>query len=322
MIDSSDEIPRERLYLILKTVFELLWFEPEGLYVSEIIKYLKNAIPFTVFETGYYPFAPYIPRYEVVMRIGTGPLVKAGWLEKTKNGRWFITSIGRNACYKYKDSDEFFKASIQLFLQWKGRENERLALFDSDPYNNAKDFSTSQIRQYLEILDIKDIRTIVTSLLKALGCHITWNVPAKQDNSPIDMICSLDPLGLKPPRILVHISKSSEISTELGIDSFSRHLEPNDIGMYISFGGFSDRAQEHVIEVNRPHIRLFDLDRFLDLWVENMGKIDQVGYSKLPLRPIYFLGIPGHLRRPPDNSQGQMQISTRPPWLISALVQK
>jgi hypothetical protein len=317
MIDSSDENPGERINLILKTVFELLWFEPDGLYVSEIIKYLRNSIPFTELETGYYPFAPYIPRYEVVMRIGTIPLEKAGWLVKTKNGRWFITNTGRNACLKYKGSAEFFEASIQLFEQWKLEENKRLALFDSDPYNTAKDFSTSQIRQYLEILDIKDIRIIVASLLKVLGCHIAWNAPNKEDDSPIDMICSMDPLGLKSPKILVHISKCSEISTTITIDAFSKKLGSNDFGMFISFGGFSDDAQKHAIELKQPNISLFNLERFLDLWVKNIGKIDQEGYAKLPLRPIIFLGIPGHLRQPPDYSLGQRQIPSIPPWITS-----
>jgi restriction endonuclease Mrr len=310
MFDSSNENSRERINLILKTVFELLWFEPEGLYISEIIKYLKATIAFTEFETGYYPFAPYIPRYEVIMRVGTIPLVKAGWLEKTKNGRWFITTTGRNACYKFKGSEEFFKASIQLFQEWKSREYSRLTLFDEDPYNTAKDFSSAQIKQYLEVLDINDIRIIVTSLLKALGCHIVWTVPFKEDNSPIDMICSLDPLAIKPPRILVHISKCSEITTSANIDDFSKKIELNDIGMYISFGGFSDGAQEHAIELTRPQIRLFDLQRFIDLWVDNIGKIDQVGYSKLPLRPIHFLGIPGHLKSPSENRPNEMNIST------------
>jgi restriction endonuclease Mrr len=302
MLDQIDEIPRERINLILKTVFELLWFETEGLYVSDIIRYLRATIPFTEFETGYYSFVPYIPRYEVIMRIGTIPLVRAGWLEKTKNGRWFITSTGRIACNKYKNSEDFFDASIQLFQQWKFRENKRLDLFDSDPFNTAKDFSTSNIRQYLDILDIKDIRLIIASLLKALGCHVLWNVPDKEDNSIVDMICSLDPLGLRPPRLLVHISKCSEITTSNNIDAFSRQIEPNDIGMYFSFGGFSEGAQEHVLKLPQPRIRLFDLDRFINLWIENVGKIDQEGYAKLPLRPVYFLGLPGHLRSLPDNS--------------------
>jgi hypothetical protein len=303
MIKISSEIPRERINLILKTVFELLWFEPEGLYVSDILKYLKKTIHLTEFETGYYPFVPYIPRYEVIMRNGTDPLVKAGWMVKTKNDRWYITTIGRNECIKYKSSDEFFAESIQLFQQWKSKENERLALFDSDPYNSARDFSNAKIRQYLEILDIKDVRLIIASLLKVTGCHIIWTAPNKEDNSSVDMICSTDPLGLKPPRILVHIAKCSVETTSAHIDDFSKQLKPNDIGMFFSFGGFSEGAQEYALGLKEPRIQPFDLYRFIDLWVENLEKIDQEGFAKLPLRPIHFLGIPGHLRLSQDNGR-------------------
>jgi restriction endonuclease Mrr len=292
MTDISPDIPIQRINQILRTVFELLWFEPQGLYVSEIIKYLKDAIPFTEYETGYYPFAPFIPRYEVIVRVGTVPLVKAGWLEKTKNGRWFITPAGRDACYRFKDSEEFFEISVQLFKEWKLKENKRLTQYDSDPYNKAAEFSWTQIKQYFEVLDIRDIRTIVASLLKSLGCHILWTVPYKDDDSPVDMVCSLDPLGLKPPRMVVHIAKSSEVTTTEGLEIFSKDLRTNDVGIYFSFGGFTNGLHEFAMEKKEPFIRLIDLDKFVDLWVENLGKIDQVGYSKFPLHPVHFLALP------------------------------
>lgn len=292
MTDISPDIPIQRINQILKTVFELLWFEPQGLYVSEIFKYLKEAVPFTEYEMGFYPFAPIIPRYEVIVRVGTIPLVKAGWLEKTKNGRWFITSAGRDACYRFKDSEKFFELSIELFKEWKLKENKRLAQFDSDPYNKAAEFSWTQIKQYFEVLDIKDIRTIVASLLKSYGCHVSWTAPYKDDDSPIDLVCSLDPLGVKPPRIVVHIAKCSEVSTVEDLEEFSKDLKTNDVGLYFSFGGFATGLQEYAIEKMQPSLSLIDLDRFVDLWVENLEKIDQSGYSKFPLRPIHFLALP------------------------------
>jgi restriction system protein len=295
MTDIPLEFSDQRINQILKTVFELLWFEPQGLYVSEIVKYLRDAISFNEYETGYYPFTPYIPRYEVIIRIGTIPLVKAGWLEKTKNGRWFITNAGRKACHRINNSKEFFEMSIQVFQEWKTQENNRLAQFDSDPFNNAEEFSWAQIKQYFEVLDIKDIRIIVSSLLKALGCHITWTVPYKEDDSLIDMICSQDPLGLKPPRIIVHIAKCSNVATVEDVELFSKDLRPDDVGIYFSFGGVINGSQEFVIEKKQPIIRIIDLEHFVDLWIENLEKIDKVGCAKFPLRPIHFLALPDYL---------------------------
>jgi hypothetical protein len=289
---SSPDIPILRINQILKTVFELLWFEPQGLYVSDIIKYLKEAIPFNDFETAPYPFAPYIPRYEVVVRIGTIPLVKAGWMEKTKNGRWYITAAGRDACRHFKDSNEFFEMSVQLLQEWNQKESRRLAIFNTDPYVKANELSWAQIKQYFEILDIREIRTIISSLLKALGCHIIWVVSFQDENSPIDMICSRDPLGLKPPRIVVHIAKTSEMTTEKEIEFFSKDLNPTDVGIYFSFGGFASGLKEYTLERKLPVIRLIDLESFVDLWVKNLEKLDNQGYSKFPLRPIHFLALP------------------------------
>jgi hypothetical protein len=295
MTDISPDIPITRINQILRTVFELLWFEPQGLYVSEILTYLKDAIPFSEYEIEPYPFAPYIPRYEVVVRVGTTPLVKAGWMEKTKNGRWFITLAGRNACFRFKDSTDFFEMSVQLFQEWKLKENNRLARLEADPFVQAGELSWTQIKQYFDILNIRDIRIIVSSLLKALGCYITWTVPLKDDDSPVDMICSLDALGLKPPRLVVHIAKVSEITSNEDLAIFSKDLLPTDVGIYFSFGGFSKGLQEFSIEAKQPLVRLIDLERFVDLWVSNLKKIDNLGYSKFPLRPIHFLAVPGRI---------------------------
>jgi restriction system protein len=224
--------------------------------------------------------------------VGTIPLVKAGWLEKTKNGKWCITPAGRKACLRYTDSQEFFEMSIQLFQEWKANENKRMTQFNSDPYNNALEFSWAQIKQYIEMMDMKDIRTMVASLLKALGCHVAWTATNMEENYPVDIISCMDPLGINSPRLMVHISSSNVVSTSEDIDEFSRALDPNDIGIFISFGGFANKMHEFSIEQKQPLIRLIDLDRFVELWVENQDKIDQAGYSKFPLRPIHFLALP------------------------------
>lgn len=296
MIEPEIEIPTQRINLILKTIFELLWFEPQGLYVSDLIQYLKKSIPFTDFENGSFPFAPNIPRFEVIMRVGTIPLVKAGWLEKTKSGRWFITPFGRNASYKYKNLNDVFSASIKAIQEWQAKEENRVVVFDSDPFDSAQEFASSQIRQYLESLETKDLRIIVSSLLKALGCFMTWDLPLIGDNAHFEMVFSLDPIGLKPPRLLVHVAKFSEISTLEKINEFSEKLGQTDTGIFFSFSGFSVDAHQYSLDLKKPSIRLIDMDEFLNLWIANIEKIDQVGISKFPIRPVHFLGLPGQMR--------------------------
>jgi restriction system protein len=290
-----EEITFQRINEILRLVFELLWFEPQGLYASEIIRYIQTSIPLTDYESGYYPFAPYSPRYEVIIRVGTIPLVRAGWLEKTNNGRWFITTAGREAVKRYKNSEEFFEMSVQMFLDWKSNESLRLAKFSISPFNHAVEYSWDQIRQYIDILETRDLRSLVCVLLKALGCYITWSAPDNQENEPIDLIGYLNPLGINSPRLVVHIANKSVVSTREAVTTFNNTLTVKDVGIYISFGGFANDLKEAPLVLSNNEIRLIDLERFVNLWVENQDKIDQENRSKFPLKPIYFLSFPDHL---------------------------
>jgi len=290
-----EEITFQRINEILRLVFELLWFEPQGLYASEIIRYIQTTVPLTDYESGYYPFAPYSPRYEVIIRVGTIPLVRAGWLEKTNNGRWFITPAGREAVKRYKNSEEFFEMSVQMFLEWKSNESLRLAKFSISPFNHAVEYSWDQIRQYIDILETRDLRSLVGVLLRALGCYITWSAPDNQENEPIDLIGYLNPLGVNSPRLVVHIANKSMVSTKEAVTIFNNNLTVKDVGIYISFGGFANDLKETPLALTNNEIRLIDLEKFVNLWVENQDKIDQENRSKFPLKPIYFLSFPDNI---------------------------
>ncbi|MGA2505226.1 MAG: restriction endonuclease [Anaerolineales bacterium] len=286
------DITVNRISEILRLVFDLLWFEPQGLYVSEIMRYIQATVPLSEYETGYYPYAPYSPRYEVVIRVGTIPLVRAGWLEKTKNGRWFITEAGRQACKRYKNAADFFEESVRLFVQWKASENNRLVQIGANPYNFAVENSWEQIRQYIDNLDMRDLREMVSVLLKAMGCTIAWSGPLGEDNELIDLICYMDPLGLNSARIVVHVANKSQVSTRDGLSAFLNVLKPNDVGLYISLGGSTNDLTQFAMTQTQNRVRLIDLETFVDLWVEHQSKIDQDARIKFPLKPVYFLAFP------------------------------
>ncbi len=286
------DITVNRISEILRLVFDLLWFEPQGLYVSEIMRYIQATVPLSEYETGYYPYAPYSPRYEVVIRVGTIPLVRAGWLEKTRNGRWFITEAGREACKRYKNAADFFEESVRLFVQWKASENNRLVQIGANPYNFAVENSWEQIRQYIDNLDMRDLREMVSVLLKAMGCTIAWSGPVGEDNELIDLVCYMDPLGLNSARIVVHVANKSQVSTRDGLSAFMNVLKPNDVGLYISLGGSTNDLTQFAMTQTQNRVRLIDLETFVDLWVEHQSKIDQDARVKFPLKPVYFLAFP------------------------------
>ena len=137
-----------------------------------------------------------------------------------------------------------------------------------------------------------EIREIVTVLLKAMGCYVAWSGSISEENDLVDLICYRDPLGLKLPRIVVHVANTSQVSTIDGLNAFMKILNPDDVGIYVSLGGLTTRLKEFALTQTRNRIRLIDLETFVDLWVENLSKIDPDNRSKFPLRPVYFLSFP------------------------------
>jgi restriction system protein len=286
------DITVSRISEILRLVFDLLWFEPQGLYASEIMRYIQATVPLSEYETGYYPFAPYSPRFEVIIRVGTIPLVRAGWLEKTKNGRWIITESGREACKRYNNAEDFFDESVRLFQEWKSIEKNRLTQLSANPYNFAVENSWEQIRQFIESLDMRELRDIVSVLLKAMGCYITWSGPVGDDNELIDLICYMDPLGLNSPRIVVHVANKSQVATRDGLSAFINVLKSNDVGIYFSLGGLTNEINKYALTQTQNRVRLIDLETFVDLWLDYLQKIDPELRLRFPLKPVYFLAFP------------------------------
>ena len=96
-------------------------------------------------------------------------------------------------------------------------------------------------------------------------------------------------------RLVVQIANKSVVSTMEAVANFSNILSAKDVGIYISFGGFANDLKESPLAITKNEIRLIDLEKFVNLWVENQDKIDQENRSKFPLKPIYFLSFPEHI---------------------------
>ena len=286
------ELPVSRINTILKNVIELLWFEPQGLFIHDILGYLKDTIIFNDFEKSAYPEIPYMPRYEVIVRLGTMPFEKAGWLEKTTHGRWFLTNEGRKACRLFKDSSKFFETSVDLLQQWTEREQKRKSIISYDPFQEAQEHSWEQIKRYFEVLEYKDYRIIVKSLFKALGFNIVSEISTSENTDNVDLIYGRDLLGLQKPRAVVHIAKPGTVTTIEEIQLFAQDLWQEDVGVYISFPGFADGVNRFIAGTKNPVIRTIDLTTFITLWSDNCDKIDPQGFIKFPVRNVPFLSIP------------------------------
>ena len=123
-----------------------------------------------------------------------------------------------------------------------------------------------------------------------MGYHVVWIAPKGKDGG-LDLIAQSDPLGVRGPRIKGQVKRRPGTkTTEDELRSFLSLLEPADVGVYISLGGFTSDTQAAARRSSR-RITLVDGEGLLDLWVEHYDRVDQAGRELLPIRPVYFLDV-------------------------------
>ena len=66
-------------------------------------------------------------------------------------------------------------------------------------------------------------------------------------------------------------------------------LGTDDLGLFVSSGGFTSDAKDESRTQERRKVTLLDLENIFDLWVEHYEKLSQEAKQRFPLKPIYFL---------------------------------
>jgi restriction system protein len=289
------DITRRRTGEFLRIVFKLLWDKPEGLPAKEILDAIPESTQLTPYETGYYSSTPNSPRYEKIIRFATIDLVHAGWLVKSK-GRWFITDEGRLAYNKYKDPEEFYKEAVRLYHEWKkSRPKKEGAVTDEEEIQKisftveeAEEQAWEQIKQFLHTVNPYEFQELVADLLRAMNYHVSWVAPPGKDRG-IDIIAYTDPLGASVPRIKVQVKHRDQPTPVEGLRAFMSVLGTDDLGLFVSSGGFTSGARDEARTQERRKITLLDLENIFDLWVEHYDNLSQEARQRFPLKPIYFL---------------------------------
>ncbi len=133
-----------------------------------------------------------------------------------------------------------------------------------------------------------EFQELVASLLRGMEYHVAWVAPPGKDRG-IDIIAWGDPLGTKPPRIKVQVKRLGQSVDVAGLRSFMAVLGDDDVGLFVSAGGFTKDAWDEARLQESRQVTLVDLERLFDLWVEHYSKIDETARRRLPLQPIYFL---------------------------------
>ena len=289
------DVTRRRTGELLLVVYKVLWDKPDGLPAKEILDTIPKKIKLTEYESGCYASTPNSPRYEKVVRFATIDLVKAGWLVKNK-GRWFITEEGRQAYNKYTDPEDFYKEAVRLYYVWKRSRPKKEGLVTDEEevqkisltVEEAEEKAWEQIQQFLQNMNPYEFQELVADLLRAMGYHVSWIAPPGKDRG-IDIIAFTDPLGASVPRIKVQVKHRDQSTAVEGLRAFFAVLGTDDIGLFVSSGGFTSDAHDEARTQERRKVTLLDLESFFELWVEHYEKLSQEARQRFPLKPINFL---------------------------------
>lgn len=286
---------------MLRGVFEILLEHQDGLPANEVLERLEKIVPPNEFEKADYPNSPGVRRFEKIVRFSTIGPVKAGWLIKNK-GRWVVTDEGKKAYEQLKDPEKFTKESDRLYRQWaKGRPDVVTEVDDEQPtivstivstFEEAEEIAWSEIEKFVQGMNPFDLQNLVAALLRAMGYHVSWNAPPGPDKG-IDIVAHNDPLGTSTPRIKVQVKRRADKITVDGLRSFMALLGEQDVGIFVSTGGFTSDAQSEARTKETRKVTLIDLDQLFDLWVKNYNKIEESDKRFLPLKPVYYLAPSG-----------------------------
>lgn len=291
------EVTRRRTGEFLRKLFEILMPHPDGMQARDALAALDKAVTLTEYESGTYESGG--RRFEKIVRFATVDCVKAGWLQKAK-GRWILTEAGKTAYAKYQDPEAFYKQAVKLYYEWKSSQPDSSPEGGEEPedqtggkaasitFEEAEEQAWFEIDQYLRGMKPYDFQELVASLLRAMGYHVSWVAPPGKDGG-IDVLAWTDPLGTRPPRIKVQVKRQGQAVSVDGLRSFMALLGDDDVGIFVSIGGFTKDAAEEARTQEKRKVTLVDLEALFDLWVEHYGRLSDDARRRLPLRPIHFL---------------------------------
>jgi restriction system protein len=290
------ETSRLRMGQILQSVFRVLMKHPEGLQVRQVTAEVEAVLGLTEYEAAPYPNRPGSRRFDKIIRFSTIGAVKAGWLVKEK-GIWTLTSEGQEALQLFPDPLTLMRENVRLYQEWKKstRIDETTSEDDIDEdspsatLEEAEESAWAEIRDYLEKMPPYEFQELVAALLRAMGYHVPWVAPRGRDGG-VDVMAFTDPIGAVGPRIKVQVKRysSGKIGVE-GLRSFLAVLGAQDVGLFVSLGGFTSDAELESRAQDNRRLMLIDMGRLMSMWIEHYDKLSEVDKARLPIRPVYFL---------------------------------
>jgi len=287
----SKGLSQERTGVLLRELFNVLLENPDGIQARDAIEHVADRVELSEHELGEYETGG--RRFDKILRFATVGAVKGGWMTKNK-GIWNITETGTEALNTFKEPEGFYREATRLYRKWRQSQPEE----DMDEsahdaaasitLEEAEEQAWREIATYLENIDPYDLQDLVASLLEAMGYYVNWISPPGKD-AGLDIVAFTDPLGTKPPRIKVQVKRRKD---NIGVEEFRSFLalvNDDDVGIYVTTGGYSKEAMDLARHQERRRVMLIDRQRLVELWIEYQDKVAPDKRSSLPLKPIYFL---------------------------------
>lgn len=286
-------VTRERTGQLLRNLFLILNENPDGLTAKEALAELAERVPPNEYESGEYDTGG--RRFDKIVRFATVDAVKAGWMRKMK-GVWTITESGEEALDQHPEPEDFYKEASRLYRKWKKTQDEEAvpeeeASQDKEAkitFEEAEEQALREITTYLTEMDPYLLQDLVAALLEAMGYYVYWVSPAGKDRG-LDIIAWNDPLGTKPPRIKVQVKRRQDNIAVEELRSFMSLVNEDEVGIFVTTGGFTRDAEELSRSQERRKITLINRQTLVDLWIEYNDRLEKDKRNLLPLQPIYFL---------------------------------
>ena len=289
------EVTRRRTGEHLRALFDILLAYPDGLAARDALSALADRMQLTPYEAGTYDSGG--RRFEKIVRFATVDCVKAGWL-LTQKGKWSVTEEGRKAHELLRDPEAFYRQAVSLYRKWKkaqprddddevvdGEDNAKTAAVTLE---EAEESAWTEIEHYLSNMNPYDFQDLIGALLRSVGYHVAWTAPPGKDGG-VDLVATTDALGIQSPRIKVQVKRQQAAVSVDGLRSFMAMLGPDDVGLFVSLGGFTKDAHDEARHQTNRKVTLIGMERLYDLWVEHYPKLPDEDRRRLPLQPIYFL---------------------------------
>lgn len=212
-----------------------------------------------------------------------------------QRGIWTITDEGRSALERFPDPEELFREVGRLYREWYGKRPDPAPdlIDDATPsagsvLEEAQETARTGIKDHLMAIRPYEFQGLVAGLLEAMSYHVQWDAPPGPDQG-IDIVASADPLGASSPRLKVQVKRRADATNVDGLRAFLAVLGDDDIGIFVSAGGFTKAGEREARTQERRRITLVDLERFVELWVEHYEKISEEAQQLFPLRPVHYL---------------------------------